>query len=52
MFIKDKIITNLIKNGNKRTCEIFFLKNIKLIQKETNKKKKIIIKLNIKNFKK
>lgn len=49
MFIKDKIINNLIKNGNKRTCEKHLFKAIKIMQKETKKSHRDIINLAIKN---
>lgn len=47
--LKNKMINNLMKNGNKKTCEKIFLKSLKIFQKTTFKSYKQIIKLALKN---
>ena len=49
MQLKHKIVNHLIINGNKKTCENIVLKTFKLIQKQTLKKHKNLIKLGIIN---
>ena len=47
--LKNKIFNHLMLNGNKKTCEKFFLKSLKLIQKFSIKNHKNLIKLAIIN---
>lgn len=49
IFVKNKIIANLIKNGNRKTCEKKIFKLIKYIQKENQKNHIDIIISSIKN---
>jgi ribosomal protein S7 len=47
--LKKKWITLLMKNGNKKTCEIITLKSLKKLQKLSTKQLKNIIKLSVLN---
>lgn len=47
--IKIKLVSHLLKNGNKKTCENILLKSLKNIQKNSNKSYKKVIKTAIIN---
>jgi ribosomal protein S7 len=47
--IKLKLISHLLKNGNKQTCENILLKSFKNIQKDSLKSPKKVIKIAITN---
>jgi len=47
--LKNKILNHLLKNGNKKTCEVTLLKCFKTLQKTSNKCHKDIVQLAIIN---
>jgi ribosomal protein S7 len=49
VYLKKKIINHILKNGNKKTCEIIVFKSFKRLQKLSNKPLKKVLKLAVKN---
>jgi len=47
--MRNKFLNHLIKNGNKKTCEIILLKSFKSLQKNSKKCYKRIFKLAVVN---